>query len=385
MQITSRLTNRLRLTIIAGVTLIPLISVVAVVFVSTSFPIYRTMDNIVYESVEEMMPLVYLGDSTYRAAMSLHDNLIEGNSREVKAWQEASKKVDEHFDTAIAKMTFPEEVTELNRLKILWTQRKIEGEGIISATQERSSHELYQLMKQFDDGIYTIIDGIRGMHDEMHHYINHEYKKAQTMRTNALLITLATLIISLLMGISASLFLTRDRRKLVTETEQDVLTGIHNRRAFEEIISNIDESSQLTPSDHYSLIMMDIDDFKVINDQYGHQSGDNVLRHFTTHVNASLREGDFFARWGGEEFVMLLPNTEKFVSRIVAERIRKNIETSMAADTKNSPISYTVSIGVASYPDDGQQTEKVIEAADRALYRAKQSGKNRVISAGESL
>ena len=152
----------------------------------------------------------------------------------------------------------------------------------------------------------------------------------------------------------------------------DSLTGIMNRPAFEEVLSK-----EIKRSKRYrmpiSLILFDIDDFKALNDRYGHLFGDKILKRITDVVKESIRGTDIFARWGGEEFVVLLPNTGLTETLSVAEKLRKKIQSV----GMGSKVSVTASFGVTEV-EDGDDAFRVILKADKALYIAKTNGKNRV-------
>lgn len=156
----------------------------------------------------------------------------------------------------------------------------------------------------------------------------------------------------------------------------DSLTGLFNRRRFETILSNEFKKSQryLHP---LTCLMIDIDHFKEINDTFGHQAGDQVLKEAASCIQANIREVDTLARWGGEEFVVLSPNTSKENAMRAAERILNSI--SVNAFTTIGSRSLTVSIGIAGIPDSEiDTTEKLIHAADLAMYEAKRKGRNRI-------
>jgi two-component system, cell cycle response regulator len=159
----------------------------------------------------------------------------------------------------------------------------------------------------------------------------------------------------------------------------DPLTGLYNRRRFETIFS-----SEFKRAARYqlplSLLMIDIDHFKNVNDTYGHQEGDTVLRELAQVVQSTIREVDTPARWGGEEFVVLSPNTTRENGLRAAERVRKAVANH--AFTGIGVKKITVSIGVAGIPaPDLDSRDKLIHAADLAMYGAKKNGRNRVESA----
>ncbi len=165
-------------------------------------------------------------------------------------------------------------------------------------------------------------------------------------------------------------------RALDHMARHDSLTGLHNRRAFIERLR--DEFLRMgRTGERYALIFIDIDHFKVINDSYGHKTGDIVLTHVASMIQESSRMTDFSARLGGEEFVVLLPSTDDDAV-VLAEKLRAAVEQRAIP-----PIGrVTVSIGVAvAHPGDPDE-ESVLHTADEAMYRAKSTGRNRVVLAG---
>lgn len=157
----------------------------------------------------------------------------------------------------------------------------------------------------------------------------------------------------------------------------DGLTGLPNRRRLMEVLA-----AEIPRARRYhrdlSLVMMDIDHFKTVNDTLGHLAGDHILRELANVVSLQVRQGEMFARYGGEEFVLLLPETNMEQARQTAERIRQKIEscTFQFADRK---IPITISMGVGTFEAPDMDDAGLIEAADRGLYKAKQSGRNRVV------
>ena len=128
-----------------------------------------------------------------------------------------------------------------------------------------------------------------------------------------------------------------------------------------------------------SLLMIDLDNFKGLNDRYGHTAGDHLLKYFSRLILETVRPSDIAARYGGEEFLIILPETSKEEAQTVAERLRKRISLyPFRIDSRKEDIQFTISIGVSSFPEYGQTADELITLADTALYQAKKEGKNKV-------
>ena len=157
----------------------------------------------------------------------------------------------------------------------------------------------------------------------------------------------------------------------------DGLTGIHNRRYFEmRIVEELERASRF--QGRLSVIMVDIDNFKRVNDEFGHLLGDEVLRGVSSLLKQQLRKMDLVCRYGGEEFAIVVLETTGENALRVAEKLRRQIETH---EFPGVPRPVTISCGVADYPENGVTRDEVVAAADSALYMAKQAGRNKVFSA----
>ena len=177
---------------------------------------------------------------------------------------------------------------------------------------------------------------------------------------------------------------TRELQELNTRLERlavtDGLTGVFNHRRFQEQLA-----AEILRAERHrralSVLMIDVDFFKKVNDAMGHPVGDELLRRLATVLGQDLRQTDFIARYGGEEFAVLLPETSKGEAMQAAERMRQAVETRVNAEGTSWPQTVTVSIGVATLGEDGTTSEALLTAADQALYVAKRQGRNRVIGA----
>ncbi|HEY5716279.1 MAG TPA: GGDEF domain-containing protein, partial [Psychromonas sp.] len=167
----------------------------------------------------------------------------------------------------------------------------------------------------------------------------------------------------------------RSKEILQNVAFKDNLTDIFNRHyLFERSVSLFNRSREF--NEPLSLLLIDIDHFKKINDNYGHLVGDNILKYFVATIQKILRADDLFVRYGGEEFVVLLPKVNIDESLIVAEKLRLSVEQN-SYQQKGVNISITISIGGSQYHHD-ETLEKLISRADLALYSAKANGRNQV-------
>lgn len=158
---------------------------------------------------------------------------------------------------------------------------------------------------------------------------------------------------------------------------RDGLTGMYNRRVFEERII-----AEVTRAERYggnvAILMLDIDHFKQVNDEFGHLLGDEVLKQAASIFTRQLRKVDFVCRFGGEEFAIILPSSTLESAAAVAEKLRRAFH---AHEFSGIPRPVTISIGVAAFPEHGARRNTLVQAADKALYQAKQDGRNRVSTA----
>jgi len=158
----------------------------------------------------------------------------------------------------------------------------------------------------------------------------------------------------------------------------DGLTGLNNHRTFQERLKEETERARRFNT-NISLLMIDIDHFKAFNDTYGHVRGDEVLKRVACIITENIRSIDFAARYGGEEFAVILPQVSFDGAMVVAERIRLSSEAHVIKLNGDEAV-VTLSVGVATFPDDATSKDALIESADKALYLAKRTGRNRVCS-----
>jgi two-component system cell cycle response regulator len=162
---------------------------------------------------------------------------------------------------------------------------------------------------------------------------------------------------------------------------RDGLTGLYNRRSFDELLAQVVAREDRRPQGGFALLMLDLDHFKKLNDTFGHPAGDAALKHAALTLNRRLRKNDVLARYGGEEFTVILDGADLGKAGELAERLREALEKGQIV-FEGARLAVTASFGLAVWPGDGRDGMTLLAAADRALYAAKQAGRNRVVSAG---
>jgi diguanylate cyclase (GGDEF)-like protein len=158
----------------------------------------------------------------------------------------------------------------------------------------------------------------------------------------------------------------------------DSLTGLHNRRYFDSAL-DIETRRSLRYGLSLSLLLLDLDLFKPINDLHGHRFGDLVLAKVGDLLQQAVRDSDVACRFGGEEFAVILPESGRLGAFSLAERVRRRVQRAFDEPFEGQPLELSVSGGVATFPVDGDDAESLVERADRAMYLAKKSGRNRIV------
>ena len=172
----------------------------------------------------------------------------------------------------------------------------------------------------------------------------------------------------------------RLQEEILAQARHDTLTDAYNRRAFTEFADK-EWSRSMRHGSPFSILSVDIDHFKLFNDQHGHQTGDKALVEVSKSAQAALRANDIWCRYGGEEFIALLPDTTMDRALAVAERLRLSVERTTISSPRGA-LNVSVSIGVAERSSHHADLSEVLAISDAALYKAKAAGRNRVVAAG---
>jgi diguanylate cyclase (GGDEF)-like protein len=176
-----------------------------------------------------------------------------------------------------------------------------------------------------------------------------------------------------------ALVISRLVAELRSSSRRDGLTGVMNRRALDDALSDEEHRARRLQAP-FAVLMVDADHFKSVNDRFGHATGDRALQHLATLMGAQMRDIDRLGRYGGEEFVVLLPGTTLEQAQVVAERLRERVEA-VPLMWQEAPLALTVSIGIAAWRGPEDALEPLLARADAALYAAKRAGRNRCCAA----
>jgi diguanylate cyclase (GGDEF)-like protein len=176
-----------------------------------------------------------------------------------------------------------------------------------------------------------------------------------------------------------ALVMSRLVAELRSSSRRDGLTGVMNRRALDDALSDEEHRARRLQAP-FAVLMVDADHFKSVNDRFGHAAGDRALQHLATLMGAQMRDIDRLGRYGGEEFLVLLPGTALAQARVVAERLRERVEA-VPPVWEAAPLKLSVSIGIAAWRGPEDALELLLARADAALYAAKRAGRNRCSAA----
>jgi len=292
-------------------------------------------------------------------ALSLYDR-TEGNSYVARAAGNfADDLVGKRFnpdESLVGWVTTPEQYLYYPDFKRRRVQKPIFGKNFPSLKKHIGTFFCYPLVSGSDflGSVTVIFEDEGAINDYERNALNTTARMAATSIANANL-----------------------HRRVEQLATTDGLTGLHNHRYFQERLAERIEEARRHPTRH-TLLLMDIDHFKQVNDKFGHPVGDEVLRSIAGLLKSSIRNVDLAARYGGEEFVLLLANTGREGGMKLANRIRK-AASRLKFEVEGKTFTVTISMGIATFPDDAKNQSTLIERADRALYYAKENGRNQVV------
>ena len=372
---------------VMSLTILPIVSMMVFVFLTSYRPVFYSLQEVINAGINQINPVHELQVALIHAVMPPNDALIHGGAKENQNWIDSKREVDHAFQNVLNMKSLETDYDLLLRLKKQWEDAKKQGDQLLQnkhADNACSDHEKIMLMETFDENIRIIAVELHQLIDHKERVILELYSGIKGLKIRGLSITLTSIAVGILLGIAGIIWLTKDRKKLKDLSLYDPLTGIFNRKALDFHLSRLDKHQKESKIPCFSILLIDIDKFKSVNDNFGHDTGDIVLKSFAGTIQNVVRSADVFGRFGGEEFLVLLPGSSTKDAIKMAERIRSKISLS----TVNEPgggasIRITASIGVSTYPHDASTIDALLKSADTAMYEAKNSGRNQVVSAGK--
>jgi diguanylate cyclase (GGDEF)-like protein len=418
---------RARLFLGMGAMLLPLIVLAAIVLFSLQ-SVTNAIDDVVQEATEELATVLRLQVLIQQTMIVAHDAVTQGlddpTAREnlVRANQNVRQAFD---DIGAGPFALSEERTLVRSAQHEWRQGQRMSEALFADPRPSGAQTLAQALEHAHAHHHRAVSILDQVHTLAQQEINGQLAHAFSVRQRALVGIASVFVVGLGIAIVVGTALARSimapiraleegahrfgagdlshRVPLSGEDEltalgrtfnsmaetlaqsqtalrelstRDGLTGLVNYREFHRQVT--EEVARYTRYGRpFSLLMLDIDHFKDVNDTRGHLAGDEALRAVAALIQATVRPTDLVARYGGEEFVVVLPETTGSGAWALAERLRRRIADQAISVPANDPLSLTVSVGVAAFPEDADSLQKLLNAADQALYAAKSGGRNR--------
>jgi two-component system cell cycle response regulator len=421
------LSLRTRFILGLGAVLLPFLLAAAVGLFYLLPRLVDPLEDIAREVTEEMNPVMHLQADLLMAAMPVNNYLINGDPGELMQFTQLSHRVDIAFkEAAPERFSLAPERELIVSARGQWQEARQIGEALLRLPDPIGDPRAAREMKRFDAHVYLSVGLLEQIHDISRRVIDADRATARITRTRSILITFgaftAALAISLLvsaalarsvlasvnalrqgaarlaagelshrvalaqrdeLGELATAFnamaekLEQNQKALYELAIRDGLTGLYNHHTFYALLAD-----ELARAQRFkrpvALLMLDIDHFKRVNDTHGHQAGDAILKGLSELLNHQARVIDRVCRYGGEEIAVILPETDSDAAADIAERLRASVETQPFDVNAGTPVHITVSIGVASWPLQGDSADTLVAAADAALYVAKRSGRNRI-------
>lgn len=373
--------GRIRYVFAVAATLLPVVALMLVFFLSAFEPVFHSMEKIVQTGYQEVRPLHELEVALLGAAVPPHDCLIDGAEDARGSWLQAKIRVRTAFEAARAAVERRDGDLLLG-LQLEWAVVESRGDGLFHMTgSAHPTGAVTQMLASFDAALEGLLQRVRFLIAALEQDLHAEYQRMAERKHEGIALAFVILLLSLLSGLAGGAWLSRARRTILDQSLHDPLTGLLNRRALQLEFAKM-RALVVGAEDPlgYSVLLLDLDHFKAVNDRYGHDIGDLALKSMARTAGEVIRGRDIFGRYGGEEFVVLLPGIGIEGARILAERIRERIASSpVQLPDGAGQIRLTVSIGGASDAGRAVEVEEVVRQADQAMYEAKRAGRNRVV------
>jgi diguanylate cyclase (GGDEF)-like protein len=414
----ARTSLRFRMILGMSVMLLPLL-VLGIGSLLSTQRVVAAMEVVAETERNELQPVMDLQRLVLQAAMPPNDYLILGGTYERAAFELFVHQVDEVFAVLLASKIFqePGEKALVDEAHASWEAARVVGSELMMTGRGADGAASGRRMKVFDEHIDRSVSALNRLYIEIRREIAQQQDVARGIERGATSFIGLTLLAAVVIAVVSGFLLSRsiilpiralqdgvfrfsrgdhsfrvslDRgdefghlaqtlNAMASRLELDSLTGVYNRAEFDRRLTSEVERTQRY-GHVLTLLMIDVDRFKQVNDLHGHQAGDEVLRIITTRLAQELRAADTLARYGGEEFVIIMPETGSQGVQVVAERLRSAIAARPVVTSTGLELRMTVSIGCATTPQDVRSRDDLVAAADAALYAAKAAGRDRVVS-----
>lgn len=385
-------------------------------------------ENVVQKTGADMHAVTGLQSLVLKAAMPANDYLIHGDPAERRNFARLSRETDQAFETVLGNYSeLPEQQDTVRSAREEWHKARFIAEALLALSRPLWDAAAARDMQRMDAHVekaQEILDRIHGLAQRRS---TEQLVQASAVMRQVMFLIAAIFSVSLAMAAASGFGLARailvplraleegasrlgagDLSQRVTVDGQDELkqlagtfnamaeklqknqaaleelsthdglTGLYNHREFQRQLKEEDERSRRY-NRSFSLLMLDIDHFKRVNDTHGHQAGDAVLKGLGELLTRQARAIDRVCRYGGEEITVILPEADLETAANAAERLRAAVEAQPFDVNAGAPLRITVSVGVASWPAQADSAQTLLAAADAAMYVAKQGGRNRVI------
>ena len=382
-----------------------------------------SFDSVMDEVFLHGLPVGEVRELLFQVSLPVTNHLISSNREEREKYIRIKKLINQMLEDAIAARADDNSQSNkemIRQASVEWQTAMVHADNLVLRRDEISEEEATRLFNQFDHHLGLAIAEVLLYHQNINQTIINKRENVDKHLKNVRFISVVIIIIAFLVSVIIILFFVRNvilplqaiekgavqfgqgdfsRRieitarnelgklavtfnsmadKLEDIATRDGLTNLLNKKAILQIFD-----SELTRARRHettlSLMMLDLDYFKKINDTYGHQAGDAVLVTASGLIEKYVRGIDFVGRYGGEEIIIVLPDTSETESVEIAERIRRCLASTPIAVSESKFVNVTVSIGIAMFPNDGIDQEDLLKNADLAMYQAKGAGRNQVV------
>jgi len=360
---------------VGALVLVAVLSAVAYLALQAAF---GSTQSVTKASRERMEASLQLQRRMQMSVMHVHHFHIGGFAEDRVEFAHERAIVDEQFARALG-LLGTEDQAYLARARAEWLEAAAIAEGILRLAKPDviSLGEMHARIQRMDQHIMMANENLDALHALDRARLNEQVTQISRDNRQLVLLVVGAFAIALLAATGTALTVHNSQVMFRAMSARDALTGVNNRREFHRQLHR-HLAVAARAGRPCSLVLLDVDHFKHVNDTYGHQFGDLVLQTVAARLESVLREADVVARYGGEEFVLILPDTDARNALHVADRARRAVAAPSLTTPNGAPLSLTVSAGTATFAQDAGDADGLVRAADAALYRAKSAGRDRV-------